>query len=170
MNEEDSGEWEPVTGWGVASYLFFALFILWLSHSEGRWVFLLDNANLALHEAGHPALSLISDRLTVYGGTLMQLVFPLSAGFHFYRRGETLSVAFAVLWLGENLFNIAVYMADARVQILPLVGNGEHDWTEIFSRWGVLDWDTGIAALVRVSGWLLIIAAGVWLGYRHRNA
>jgi hypothetical protein len=170
VNEEDSGECEPVTGWGVASYLFFALLILWLSHSEGHWVFLLDNANLALHEAGHPALSLISDRLTVYGGTLMQLVFPLSAGFHFYRRGEALSVAFAVLWLGENLFNIAVYMADARVQILPLVGNGEHDWTEIFSRWGVLDWDTGIAALVRVSGWLLIIAAGVWLGYRHRNA
>jgi len=160
------GEWKPVTGWGVAIYLFFALLILWLSHTEGHWVFLLDNANLALHEAGHPVLSLISERLTVYGGTLMQLAFPLAAGFSFYRRGEALSVAFAVLWLGENLFNIAVYMADARVQLLPLVGNGEHDWTEIFSRWGVLDWDTGIAVLVRATGWLLIIAAGVWLVYR----
>ncbi|MDP1870204.1 MAG: hypothetical protein Q8K61_01110 [Gallionella sp.] len=150
----------------MAIYLFFALLILWLSHTEGHWVFLLDNANLALHEAGHPVLSLISERLTVYGGTLMQLAFPLAAGFSFYRRGEALSVAFAVLWLGENLFNIAVYMADARVQLLPLVGNGEHDWTEIFSRWGVLDWDTGIAVLVRATGWLLIIAAGVWLVYR----
>jgi hypothetical protein len=71
-----------------------------------------------------------------------------------------------VLWLGENLFNIAVYMADARVQLLPLVGNGEHDWAEIFSRWGVLQWDTGLASLVRMTGWLLIIGAGWWLWRR----
>lgn len=156
-------EWEPVTVWGVAGYAAASLLILWMSHTGTGWVFLLDSANLAFHEAGHPLFSLLSDRLTVYGGTLAQLMFPLAAGVSFYRRRETLSLGFAALWLAENLFNISVYMADARSRVLPLVGNGEHDWTEIFGRWGVLDWDGSIAVLVRLAGWLLIAATGLWL-------
>ena len=152
---------------GLAGYGFAALLILWLSHSGERWVFLLDSANLAFHEAGHPLFGLLSERLTVYGGTLAQLMFPLLALLSFYRQRATFSCAFAVLWLGENLFNIAVYMADARVQVLPLAGNGEHDWTEIFSRWGVLAWDVSFAGALRLTGWLLIIGAGVWLWYRR---
>lgn len=162
-----SGEWPPVTVWGCAGYITVALLILWQTHSGSRWVFLLDNANLAFHEAGHPLFGMLSERLTVYGGTLGQLMFPLAAAFSFYRQRATLSFAFCVLWLGENLFNIAVYMADARVQLLPLVGNGEHDWAEIFNRWGVLDWDTGIAGLVRLAGWLLVTGAGWWLWHRR---
>ncbi|MFA6971189.1 MAG: hypothetical protein WC208_07285 [Gallionella sp.] len=160
------GEWMPVPAWGLAGFVAAAMLVLWRSHTGEHWVFLLDSANLAFHEAGHPLFSLLSDRLTVYGGTLGQLMFPLTAGFSFYRQRAALSFAFAVLWLGENLFNIAVYMADARAQILPLVGNGEHDWTEIFSRWGVLHWDSTIAGFTRLMGWLLIIGAGVWLWYR----
>lgn len=160
-------DWAPVTNRGVTAYIVAALLVLWLAHSAEHWVFLLDNANLALHEAGHPLFSLFSDRMTVYGGTLAQMGFPLAALSSFYRRRESLSCAFSVMWLGENLFNIAVYMADARTQLLPLVGNGEHDWAEIFSRWGVLNQDTGIAAMVRIAGWLLIIGAGSWLVYRR---
>ncbi len=161
-------EWDAVTIWGILGYTAASLLILWLAHTEGRWVFLLDSANLAFHEAGHPFFSLFNERLTVYGGTIFQIAFPLAACISFYRRREALSCAFTMLWLGENLFNIAVYMADARTQILPLVGNGEHDWAEIFSRWGVLDWDTGIAGVVRMAGWLLIVFAGLWL-WRHKR-
>ncbi len=163
MFDVSDDEWNPVTWHALCGYLVAALLILWLAHTEGHWVFLLDNANLAFHEAGHPLFGLFSERLTVYGGTLGQLMFPLAVIFSFYRERATVSVAFAVLWLGENLFNIAVYMADARTQILPLVGNGEHDWTEIFSRWAVLNHDVGIAAAVRFFGWLLIMGAGLWL-------
>jgi hypothetical protein len=167
QNDEDNDGWMPVTNSGVACYFLAALLILWLANSDPYWVYLLDSANLAFHEAGHPLFSLLSERLTVYGGTLGQLMFPLAAGISFYRQRATTSVAFAVLWLGENFFNIAVYMADARSQILPLVGNGEHDWTEIFSRWGVLNWDTNIAGMIRLVGWLLVIAVGLWLWYRR---
>ncbi|NCN22717.1 MAG: hypothetical protein GW921_00680 [Gallionella sp.] len=162
-------DWTPVTAAGLAGYGFAALLILWLAHTEPHWVYVLDSANLAFHEAGHPLFSVFGDWLTVYGGTLGQLMFPLGVLVSFYRQRATFSCAFAVLWLGENLFNIAVYMADARVQLLPLVGNGEHDWTEIFSRWGVLDWDTGIAGVVRVAGWLLIGGASLWLLYRKHQ-
>jgi len=169
FDQTENDNWTPVTAAGLAGYAIAALLILWLAHSGHRWVFVLDSANLAFHEAGHPLFSLISHRLTVYGGTLMQLLLPLVVLVSFYRQRATFSCAFAVLWLGENLFNIAVYMADARVQLLPLVGNGEHDWTEIFSRWEVLQWDTGIAGLVRLLGWLLIFAAGMWLLYRNHK-
>lgn len=152
---------------GVLTYALCALLTLWLTHTGNRWVPVLDSANLAFHEAGHPLYGLLNDRLTVYGGTLGQLMFPLAAGFSFYRQRAALSFAFAILWLAENLFNIAVYMADARTGILPLVGNGEHDWTEIFSRWGVLQWDTDIAFLVRLAGWLLIVLAGIRLWTRR---
>ena len=61
-------------------------------------------------------------------------------------------VCTVLAWLFQNFWNIARYMADARAQVLPLVGNGEHDWTEIFSRWGVLRRDTGIAGFVTSPG------------------
>ncbi len=166
---EPPGEWSPVSGAALAGFSACVLLVLWLSHTGERWVFLLDNANLAFHEAGHPLFGLLGDSLVVYGGTLGQLMFPLAAGVSFYRQKATLSLAFAILWFGENLFNIARYMADARAQVLPLAGNGEHDWTEIFTRWGCLAWDGQIAGFVRVAGWALIVWTLLWL-WRRRGA
>ena len=57
------------------------------------------------------------------------------------------------MWFFENWLNIARYMADARAQELPLVGGGDHDWANIFGRWGLLAHDTQIAAVVRAIGW-----------------
>jgi len=133
---------------------------------EQGWVPLLDSANLALHEAGHPLVGILSARATVYGGTLFQLIFPIAMAFHFCRDANAAGVAGAVVWLGENLFNIARYMADARVQELPLVGNGDHDWAEIFGRWGVLHLDGRIAGITRGIGAVLMLGAVVWL-YRQ---
>jgi hypothetical protein len=61
-------------------------------------------------------------------------------------------------------------MADARARELPLVGNGDHDWTEIFGRWGVLHLDVRIAGMTRGIGVLLLIAAVAWLYRRWRAA
>jgi hypothetical protein len=69
------------------------------------------------------------------------------------------------IWFFENWLNIARYMADARAQILPLVGGGCHDWGEIFGRWQVLPQDTQIAAVVRTTGWIGMGAACVWLSW-----
>lgn len=127
------------------------------------WVPILDSANLALHEAGHPLLGLLSQRLEVYGGTIFQLLFPLVATVHFRCRYHVVGASVGAIWLGENLHNVARYMADARAQELPLVGGGEHDWTEIFSRWGVLHRDTQIATLTHAVGWLVMAGALLWL-------
>jgi hypothetical protein len=131
--------------------------------SEQSWIPLLDSANLALHEAGHPLVGLFSDRLMVYGGTLFQLAFPLAAAWHFRQRGHLVGESVALVWLGENLFNVARYMGDARAQVLPLVGGGEHDWTEILTRWGLLHADKQLAGMLSLCATLSIVAVCVRL-------
>lgn len=168
-NFDNSDDWSPVPPFALTAYWIAAALILWLAHTGEGWVFVLDSANLAFHEAGHPIFSILGESITVYGGTLGQLTFPLVAAWTFRRQHNTASYAFTLLWLGENLFNIARYMADARAQILPLVGNGEHDWTEIFSRWHVLGGDTFIAGIVRLIGWGIILGTGAWLWYRSQS-
>ena len=167
MNDDDNSP--PLTPWQLAAVIIFAVVCLgfhWFS--ESGWVPLLDSANLALHEAGHPLTGILSARLSVYGGTLFQLAFPLAFIWHFRHEANQAGMATATVWLGENLLNVARYMADARAHLLPLVGGGDHDWTEIFNRWRVLQWDTRLAGLTRWLGILIIIGACIWLYRRWR--
>jgi hypothetical protein len=141
--------------------------LLLLCHATWGWVPILDSANLAFHEAGHPIFGILSDRLMVYGGTLMQLLIPAACAWECYRREQVYGYFACLIWVAENLLNIARYMGDARAHQLPLVGGLDpedfHDWTEILSRWGLLNLDTALALLVRVGAvglmvWVLVRA------------
>lgn len=159
--------WDAVTDRKLAVYVFAVLlfFVLLATDGDG-FVFLVDGANLLFHEAGHVVFGFFGDTIGLYGGTLGQLVFPVAVTVSFWRKGEPLSFAGGLVWFFENLLNIARYMADARAQQLPLVGGGDHDWTNIFSRWGVLARDTQIAGAVRWIGWLGMVAASAWVVWR----
>jgi hypothetical protein len=146
-----------------ASYVLLA--VLLQTDSDG-YIRILDDANLVFHEAGHPIFGLLGSTLGLWGGTLGQLAFPLAASIAFWRRREPVSLALTLAWLFENFFSIARYMADARVQLLPLVGGGIHDWHAIFARWGVLRWDTEIAGVVRALGWLGLLCTWGWIAWR----
>jgi hypothetical protein len=160
-------EWEIVTRQKLLSFCVgLAVFLALLLRSEPGFIFVVDHANLLFHEAGHPFFGLFSERLMVYGGTLGQLVFPAVLAVSFWRKGEPVGFATASIWFFENWLNIARYMADARCQLLPLVGGGEHDWTEIFNRWSVLQYDIQIGAAVKWAGWLGMVAAIAWFIWR----
>ena len=75
------------------------------------------------------------------------------------------SVSVVMLWFFENVFNIARYVADARAQELPLVGGGEHDWTNMLTRWGALQHDTTIATILLAVVWLGLFATLLWTTY-----
>jgi len=160
------GPWKPVTmrQFGVVSACYLALVVVLQTDSDG-YIRILDDANLVFHEAGHPIFGLLGSTLGLFGGTLGQLVFPLLTSVAFWRRREPASLAVTLAWLFENFFSIARYMADARAQVLPLVGGGQHDWTAIFGRWGVLASDTDIAAVVRALGWLGLFSSWAWLAW-----
>lgn len=160
----------PVTlpSWAAVA-AFAAICLAFHAFSEQGWVPILDSANLALHEAGHPLVGILGSRASVYGGTLFQLAFPVAVAFHFHRRGQMAGAAAGAVWLGENLLNVARYMADARAQMLPLVGGGDHDWTEIFSRWRILHLDTRVAGLTRFLAVLVMAVALIWLYRRWKS-
>ena len=160
-------EWDIVTklklvGLLIGAGFFFALILC----SETGFVFIVDHANLLFHEAGHPIIGLFSTRLEPYGGTVGQLVFPMVLAVSFWRQGQSLSFAGAVIWFFENWLNIACYLADARAQELPLVGGGDHDWHRILSSWHWLQFDVAIAAVIKTIGWMGMFAACVWVFWR----
>ncbi len=172
LREAGAEPWEPVgTGAFAAASLGFAGLMLVAATAREGWIPLLDGVNLVFHEAGHPIFGLFgSETLGFLGGTLMQVMVPVLVGGAFWRKRQTVGTAVAALWAGENGLNIARYMADARSQLLPLVGGGEHDWATLFGQWGCLSRDTAIAGAVRAAGWLVMLGAWAWLGWRwHRD-
>jgi len=135
------------------------LFLLELSSSEG-WVPIMDSLNLVFHEAGHPMFGIFGEVTGFLGGTLMQLLVPLFVlGSCWYKR-QAVAMGLAGVWFFQNFLNIARYMADARLQELPLVGGGEHDCATLFGQ------DTAIAGIVRLLGWLGMLGCLGWLGWR----
>ena len=159
--------WEKITGWKLAGFgMGVAAFFGLLFACERGFILGLDHANLLFHEAGHPIIGIFSSRLETYGGTIGQLVFPLALAVSFWRKGNALAFAAAVVWFFENWLNIARYMADARALELPLVGGGDHDWNTIFTRWNVLQYDLDIARWVNGIGWTGMLLAALWVGWR----
>ncbi len=144
--------------------------LAWLMYliksADSGWVSIIDDANLVFHEAGHPIFGVLGSTLGLYGGTLGQLAIPAGIAAAFWARREAVGCAVTGFWFFENFLNIARYMADARAQLLPLVGGGEHDWTNIFSRWGVLSSDTSIAGFMAGVGWVGMISVWGWLAWR----
>ena len=147
------------------------LLVLWWTISLGSgaadWCFL-DLVNLAFHEAGHLFLSFGGTTLHFLGGTLGQLLVPalLAANF-LLRERQPFAAALCVWWVGESLINVSVYMADARSLSLPLVGGGDHDWNELFHRFGLLTEPAvrRVATATRLLGLATMVSGIAWGAY-----
>ncbi|HKA90310.1 MAG TPA: hypothetical protein VKE22_21760 [Haliangiales bacterium] len=161
--------WSTVSPVALGAFLVGTALLGLAVRATGGFVPVLDHANLAFHEAGHLVYGIFGRTAELYGGTLGQLTFPVVAIVAFAWRGSTLGVAVAGVWLFENFFNIARYAADARAQLLPLVGGGEHDWENILLRWRALDADLRVAKVLRVLGVLGWLAVAGWLVWRSRQ-
>lgn len=142
----------------AAFIIGFSMLAALLVFDDDGYIFVIDDANLLFHEAGHLIFGLLGPTMGLYGGTLGQLVFPIVTAVAFWRQGSWVSVSVALLWFFENIVNIARYVADARAQRLPLVGGGEHDWTNILASWGVLQYDSTLATILVAMAWLGLFA------------
>lgn len=124
--------------------------------------FILDGADLLIHEAGHPIFGLLGNQwLMMAGGTLLQLIMPLAFWWDFRRRDQPRSALVCLAWVGQNFFHIGRYAADARAQELPLVGGGVHDWTYLLESVGLLRHDIGVGMTFDLIGCALIAYAAV---------
>jgi hypothetical protein len=147
-----------------ALLVWLAWWALRLGSGAAAWCWL-DLVNLAFHEAGHVFLQPFGKTIHYLGGTIGQLAVPaLLAGYFLLWQARPYASAVCVWWFGESLVNVSVYMADARRLALPLVGGGDHDWNELFFRFGVLT-EPDVAAIsgaVRALGVLAMVAGLLW--------
>ena len=129
---------------------------------------LMDSVDLPIHETGHLVFAPFGEFLQFLGGTLFQLIMPSAFVVYFARRRDAHAASGALWWVAQNLWNISVYIADARSENLPLVGGGEHDWAFLLTRLGWLKFDNVIARdawflgvlayIVAIVGGLLVLA------------
>ena len=102
------------------------------------WI-LLDAMNLVIHEAGHIVFMVFGKFIEILGGSLLQIIVPISFIVYFLLREDFTGTFFSIFWLGDSIINVATYMSDARVQVLPLIADGLiHDWNWLFTEMGML--------------------------------
>ena len=156
--------WDPVSRTRLILWLlFYGAFLVYAARNFGQFLFI-DCANLVVHEGGHLLFGWFGSTLGLWGGTLLQWLVPLLLATYFFTLRQTAAFVFCAFFFFENWLYTAGYMADARAMQLPLVTVGdpelaEHDWHAIFTSLGCLQYDTAIAAVVRLLGWCGMLAA-----------
>jgi hypothetical protein len=133
--------------------------------SHGTFAHVVASADLVFHEAGHVLLGLLGVRfITLLGGTLGQLAFPVVAGLAFAARRRTIAAATVTVWLGVNLVDVGTYAADAEARVLPLLApdRNAHDWWQMLGMLGVRSRCEAIGGLFQAAGWALWGAAPAW--------
>ena len=165
--------WRPLSRSAIAGWLvFYLLFLVYAFSMHGGFLFI-DSANLVVHEGGHLLFGWFGRTLGLWGGTILQWLVPLLLAAYFFRERQSAGFVFCLFFFFENWLYTATYMADARAMALPLVTTGdpefvEHDWNTIFSRLGLLNYDTVIGTVVRIAGWIGMVGCVGWLAGRVR--
>ncbi|MEO8678056.1 MAG: zinc ribbon domain-containing protein [Vicinamibacterales bacterium] len=155
--------------WGRAVFLF--LLVLW------TWSFarvpmgpavmssFLHLPDLVFHEAGHVIFSPFGRFLAVLGGSLFQCLVPAIIAGAFVRERQWFSAAVGAWWTGQNLLDVAPYIADARALRLVLLGGKTgaevegHDWEYLLTALGWTHFDRTIGLWTHRLGLLLMVAS-----------
>jgi hypothetical protein len=126
--------------------------------------------DLVFHEAGHIIFSPFGRFMTVLGGSLLQFLVPVIAAIAFVRQEEPFGAAICGWWAGQNLIDLAPYIADARALQLVLLGGHTgaevegHDWEFILTQLRVTHLDQQIGTAAYAIGLLIMIASLVIAG------
>jgi hypothetical protein len=121
--------------------------------------------NLVFHEAGHVIFSPFGRFLSVLGGSLFQCLVPMILAGAFVRQGEGFSASVCAWWTGQNLLDLAPYIADARALQLVLLGGMTgaevegHDWEYLLTELGWTHLDRAIGLWTHRIGLLVMIAS-----------
>lgn len=126
--------------------------------------------DLVFHEAGHILFSPFGEFMTVLGGSLLQFLIPVIAAIAFIRQDDRFSAAICAWWAGQNLVDLAPYIADARSLSLVLLGGRTgaevegHDWEFILTQLSLTHLDRQIGYAAYGLGIAIMVAALVYAG------
>ena len=128
--------------------------------------------NLIFHEAGHVLFSPFGRFMTVLGGSLFQVLVPVTCAVAFLRQKDTFAAAVCTWWAGQNLLDLAPYIADARALQLVLLGGHTgaevegHDWEYLLTALGWMQHDRALGLAAHRVG-LLVMAGAIGWGAVH---
>lgn len=100
---------------------------------------IIDSVDLVFHEAGHTLLFFAPEVLMVLGGSLMQVLVPLTLAIIFLVKRDAFAASILLMWVGYSIVNVSIYAGDAFTRTLPLLG-GEavmHDWAYLSAELGL---------------------------------
>lgn len=122
---------------------------------------LIDYLNLLIHEGGHGIFKIFGKFIHALGGTLMQILIPSMFIVFYFIKKQKLGAQIFLVWLGQNLFNVSVYAADARAHKLPLLGGNKvyHDWTYLLNTVGLIEYEKLIGSVFVFLGVAAFIVA-----------
>jgi len=123
-----------------------------------------DWVDLGVHELGHMIVMGGPRMLHFLAGSLLQVAVPAALAVYFlWRQKDLAGAGFCMAWAGTSAWDVSVYIADAPIQALPLIGGGTHDWAYLLGRqgWDAIDRAGSIAGFVDLLG---MIAAGLGIG------
>lgn len=129
---------EEMTEWCRGRWwVFRVVLLLWFAYLLIRLIAnpayspIFHALDLGIHELGHVIWSPLGEFMGFVGGSMTQCLVPLASIYMFYRQRDFFAMAFCLGWFGVNLFDVSVYIADARALALPLVspfgGDPMHD-------------------------------------------
>jgi hypothetical protein len=124
--------------------------------------------NLVFHEAGHVLLGFFGRFIGVLGGSLFQFALPLALAGVFLRQRDQFAAAVCTWWAGQNLLDVAPYIADARALRIVLLGGKTgaevegHDWEYLLSALGWLHYDRALGLGAHRLGLAIMFGALLW--------
>jgi hypothetical protein len=132
------------------------------------WMHLVD---LVFHEAGHPLFGVFGEFLGALGGSLNQVLVPAVCTGYFLWHRQHAAAPVALFWTGENVVDVAIYVADGRDMRLPLLAQGlTHDWNWILSQLSLRNHAEPIGRVVFLLGIAVLLAALALLALDLRRA
>ncbi len=97
---------------------------------------------LPIHEAGHIIFMPFGEFMTVLGGSLFQILFPLIiAAALLWTNRDACGAAIGTWWASVSLIDLAPYIYDAKAPTLILLTgetgeDGPHDWIFLLGKFG----------------------------------
>jgi hypothetical protein len=146
-----SSTWRYVVGVAVCMLLG------WYAFVRGAAVPVLSLVDLGFHELGHLLAAPLPELLTAAAGSVFQVMVPVGLALYFWLRpNDRMAAGLCLAWAGASAQQVAVYVADAPTQLLPLIG-GEHDWAYILGRLGLMHRADTLATIVLWFGASLVV-------------
>ncbi len=162
---------QQVTPYLVGLALVPLCVVFWASdyvRDPNPLILLVHSWDLIVHEAGHVVFRWFGLLMHVAGGSLLQILLPALFVWQGVYWRNRIGAQLALLLLGQNFVDVAIYAADAQARVLPLLGGDRvsHDWHVLLSHLGLLEATPVVAGVLyglALASWAAMLAIPRWI-------